>query len=111
MRGTKFALAVGTLALLVAFVGGPLLHNAVPHSHGSAHRGPASAIWSDLHGALRHEDKQLLATVEILLATFLALLAVLRIPHIRLVHARSYADTRARETGLHRGRERYRAFG
>jgi hypothetical protein len=107
----RIALAAATLYLLIAFIGGGLLHSTVPHSHGSERRGPVSALWGDLHGALRHEDKQFLATVEMLLATFLALLGVLLVLQVRIAPALSHMDTRARETGLHRGRERYRAFG
>jgi hypothetical protein len=68
-------------------------------------------MWSDLHGSLRHEDKQLVATVEIMLATFIALLAFVRIVAVRALPRTAIALVRARDESLHSGREQYRRFG
>ena len=102
---------VMTLCILAAFLLGPLLHNTIAHSHASDHHGAPSSLWGEMHSALRHEDKQLLATVEIVLATFLALIAVIRMVELRLTPQLALAGVRLREESLHSGREQYRRFG
>lgn len=50
---------------LVAFSTGPLLHSLIPHAHtghththaGAGQSESESPVWSSLHAALRHEDK------------------------------------------------------
>ena len=64
--------------LLIAFSGAPSLHAFIPHSHGDDHhhtQSGESAIWTSLHGAVRHEDKKILAHVDVDTVT-LALIAL-----------------------------------
>jgi hypothetical protein len=103
--------ALLSLLVLCAFLGGPLLHNMIPHSHGDDHHGAPSVMWGDMHSSLRHEDKQLLATVETILATFLALLAFLVVVGQRIAPSATLAVLRARDESLRTGREQYRRFG
>jgi hypothetical protein len=99
------------IAVLCAFLLGPLLHNAIPHSHGADHHGAPSVMWGDMHSSLRHEDKQLLATVELILATFIALLAFVAVSSQRISLSATVPAVRARQESLHTGREQYRRFG
>jgi hypothetical protein len=107
----RIAYTALSLFVLCAFLFGPLLHNAIPHSHGADHHGAPAAMWNDMHGSLRHEDKQLLATVELILATFIALLAFVAVSSQRIRLSATVPTVRARQESLHTGREQYRRFG
>lgn len=111
MMRMQASAVVMTLCILAAFLLGPLLHNTIAHSHANDHHGAPSSMWGEMHSSLRHEDKQLLATVEIVLATFLALIALVRVMEARALPQLALAGVRLRQESLHSGREQYRRFG
>jgi hypothetical protein len=110
---------VASLILIVALGSGGLLHAAVPHSHGDDHSHGGSndsAMWTDLHSALSHEQKKtLLAVVAVIVVVGLAM--VLRAINILASLAylrRSTFAARVRDPNggelLRRGIHKYRAF-
>lgn len=54
---------IAAVVLVCALVSGGMLHMAILHTHGDDHDGDEpgheSAMWTDLHDALRHEDKKI----------------------------------------------------
>src|ERR1044071_9763940 len=101
MSGTRGAVTTLCLCILLVFLSGPILHSAIPHGHGDEHQSGPGALWNDLHGSLRHEDNQLLAIIEVILATFIALLAFVRVLTLRALPSASISLVRSRDEALH----------
>jgi|SRR6185369_1065438 len=62
----KLAAAIISLFLASSLFGGGLLHAVVPHEHGESHSS-SETIWASLHGALAHEQKDILFTLPFVL--------------------------------------------
>jgi len=67
----QFASLIGVSALVLALLSGGLTHDLIKHDHG--HGTQESAMWQELHKAVRHDDKKsipipALATIIIALA-------------------------------------------
>lgn len=69
----KLASALVAFAVGVTLLLGAPLHTLIPHEH--SHAAGGEAIWSSLHSALRHEDKQFAATSAIVFLIAVKLLA------------------------------------
>lgn len=98
--------------LAVSF--GGLLHGSVPHMHDLEHGRGESAIWHDLHGSLRHEDKKaLFMTLESILWLILAIISfgAHRLSSFEVAH--EAAELRDPRSGpaLRKGIHKYRRFG
>jgi hypothetical protein len=96
MRGTVTTILV--LSLLTFLVNG-LVHAVIPHNHDAGQE----SKWSQLHGALRHEEKAV--------AVFFVSLAIAVVPVIPLLLFQTLLVEHAREMQLlRRGIHRYRRF-
>ena len=100
------AVMIGAI-LAFSLISGGLMHALIPHDHGGHHHvGETSSIWSSLHAALRHEDKQTLPIFNML--TVVALILV-----VRQLSLRREIDTHVDSLMefLRRGIVPYRRFG
>jgi hypothetical protein len=98
----RFAGILVACTVALSFAGGGLVHAFIPHDHDN------ETIWTELHAALRHEDKK--AVPDIVPAWFIATLAsigiLVRMPTVlcELIPLRDLEVVR-------RGIVKYRRFG
>ena len=90
-------------------LGGGFLHSVIPHSH----EGGSEVAWQSMHGAVRHEEKELFLTLAYTLFILvpLALLLSSRRNTIFGLYGLELAASYSGRKSLRRGIEKYRRFG
>jgi hypothetical protein len=101
------ALLVLALTFVIIFSG--VLHNSVHHEH--SHSATDTTFWGQLHSALRHDEKDLVAvpTLSVLALLVISSLLLTQL-FIRLPRSVAFLHP-DRGSYLRRGLARYRCFG
>ncbi len=100
---------LAALVLLVALVGGGLVHAIVPHDDGDNHHDAKSVVWGSLHSALQHEDKSFALLAVVFTYAVGVVVLVTYAFRTELLFEAVAADSRLQH--MRRGAAKYRRFG